>query len=961
MPEFPFVAAGRLPQLEIWHRAFAAALAGQPQVLLLAGRAGTGKTRFVAEVARRARVAEPRLVVAQAQCSSPFGVGDPYLPIKAILAQLTGDVEEDVAAGRLTEEGASRLRRAAGHSIEAIAELGPDLVGIFLPPAGFLLRAGVYLSEKKGWLAGLRQRTLGPAPKLQAFEAVQFFEQFSRVLERLAAAAPLLLVLEDLHWADAGTLELLFYVARRIAGKAGLPLLLLGTYRPGEVALGRGGQPHPLARILDELRGLWPVGGLDLSTAVGGAAGRAFVEALLEARPNRLEPAFRQQLVERTGGHPLFVAEMLRWLEAQAVLAVDGQGRWVLAREVDWARMPERIEALLRLRVARLPAELQKILSCASAEGEQFTFEVVARVRQIDRLRLAEALDGDLGRVHALVAADGEVAAPGAALSRYRFLHALFHHYVYGRLGPGQKRELHRAIGEALEALFGEQADTIAAHLARHFEQAGEAGKAVGYAATAAEAAMAAWSVDDAIVRYHWARGLLARLPGASPEREYRIAQGLARAHGLRGEPQAERAEIDRMLERAEALGDVGKQAESRTALATHLARQSRFAEARATGLVALAEAERSGDPARQAAACLAVADACAFLAEHAAAMGHLERALAIYRARADSAAQAEAIGRLALVHLNRNEYRAALQHAEAALALFRAAGDRVGEERILRYVGDIRAGEGDYEQALDCYREVLAIRRAIGHRAREGGALGDLGDIYLAVGRYEESLDLHRQSLAIDREVGYRYGEAWCHHDLGRIWADLGELPKARQELLVAHALACEIEAKNLVVLSLLGLSLTCRLLGGEANLGEALRLASEASELGRRWALPYGVTVGEAYQAGVHLARGGLQDALFHSHSAVAAVERHGKTELNDEEVLFIHHQVLSAAGDRAAARQALARAYRGVMGRAERIRSDELRQSFLSRVPFNRRCVAAWQEQLAGDQRGSGVRNG
>ena len=199
-------------------------------------------------------------------------------------------------------------------------------------------------------------------------------EQYVSFLQRFAAQRPLLIVIDDLHWADAPSISLLFHIARRItAGR----LLIVGTSRPADVAMGRGTERHPFDQVLPEFKRYF--GDIVLSLdEVDAAHARAFVDAYLDAEPNRLGNDFRAALVQRTGGNPLFVSELLRDMQERDDLRQDREGYWTAAPGLRWDRLPAQVEGVIEERIGRLNAELRDTLACASMEGDSFAAEVVA-------------------------------------------------------------------------------------------------------------------------------------------------------------------------------------------------------------------------------------------------------------------------------------------------------------------------------------------------------------------------------------------------------------------------------------------------------------------------------------------------------------------------------------------------------------------------------------------------------
>jgi len=942
--EQTFVLGGRETQLEQLHQRLINSLAGLPQVALVTGEAGNGKTTLVREFCQQAQEAHAGLLVAYGECSSQAGLGDPYLPFKEILALLTGgETTSNKLAGRpVNAENTKRLKGFANQTVDAILKIGPDVLGVLLPWWGITAKAGAWALEKTGW-AQLRASAEEGAAGRKDFSPEQIFEQFSRLLIAIAKTTPLILVLDDLHWADQGTLNLFLHLARRVKDLEGTHLLLIGMYRPSEVAPGREGGRHPADKTVNELERYWGKITIRLEEAIGGERGREFVDGVLDTEPNRLDESFRKRLSDLTEGHPLFVVEILHFLQERGDLLKNPQGEWVVAGQINFSRLPDSVLAVIRERIASLTQDLKDILTYGCVEGEQFTAEMIARARQVEELQLAQNLGDELDKQKHLIASKGEVRLHQKRLHIYRFMHALFRQQLYGELSDWQRQLLHRSVGEALELLYDDEADKIAAQLARHFHEALEDEKALRYFLLAGDRAKSVYSYADAVEHYTRARSVIAESGAADKEQEYRIAMSLAQVLALLGNTSESQAEIDRALRFADELSDKTKRADAYILQSRLLTQVGNYLQTVEAGQVALNLAEETRDEKKIADVQLLLGEACRFLAEHDNALGYLHRARDYYQREEVTDSLAETFRQIALVYLNRNDYSDALGHAERSLALFRQVGNRVGENQALRCIGDVYCGIGDYQRALDKYQEVLLIRRDIGHRAREGGALGDIGDVYMFLGFYQESLDLHLQSLAINKEVDYKYGQTWCHHDLGVIYYNMGMPAEARKELAEAIALAEQIQVQDLIVRSKNDLSLVLREEGGKESLEAALRLANEATRISERTLLVFGQIVGESYKAMACLGLGDTGGAKQHSEKAVAVLAQHGVAEVLEEEIFFNHAKVLRASGDDQGSREYLVKAYDELMSKAGRINDAMMRESFLGNVRLNREIIA------------------
>jgi ABC-type oligopeptide transport system substrate-binding subunit len=480
------------------------ALAGQGQVCFVTGEAGSGKTTLVTEFGRRAQEQDKNLLVAVGQSNAQTGIGDPYLPFREALAMLTGDASVQQAARRIGPQNVHRLRAGVARSVQVLVEAAPELVGVLVPGGRLLGEVGKAVVHKTGWMDKLE--LLAKKPAAPSVEQSRIFEQYTAYLQQLSVKTPLILLLDDLQWSDAASIELLFHLGRRIGESR---VLIVGAYRPEEVALGRGGERHPLEKVLAEFMHYFGDIWLDLGQAEE-AEHRQFVSALLETQPNRLGEEFREALFQHTAGQALFTVELLRDMQERGDIVRDEEGQLVESPSLDWGAVPARVEGVIEERIGRLEEQLREILSVASVEGQDFTAQVVGRVQDIGERQLLRELSQELGKRHRLVEERGEVqVGRQRVLSPYQFAHTLFQQYLYNDLSAGERRLLHREVAEVLEELYEGNTEEIAVQLARHFELAGIDDKAIEYLLQVGDRARGLYAHREAIDHYQRALALL--------------------------------------------------------------------------------------------------------------------------------------------------------------------------------------------------------------------------------------------------------------------------------------------------------------------------------------------------------------------------------------------------------------------------------------------------------------------
>ncbi|MHB8671732.1 MAG: ATP-binding protein, partial [Acidimicrobiales bacterium] len=305
------------------------------------------------------------------------------------------------------------------------------------------------------------------------------------LLARAGAQQPVVVVLEDLHWADQASLRLLRHVA---ASAAPMRLLLIATYRDAELS-----PSHPLTETLAALRresGITrlPLHGLDDLAVV------TFLERLAGHNLDDTGVGLAHAVCAETDGNPFFVGEVLRHLTETGEIRQDADGRWTARSELVEISLPDSVREVLTVRVARLGRDADGVLALASVIGREFDVELLSRVTGTGEEELLDILDG----------------ACRAALVRelpdrpgwYGFTHALVRTTLYQGLGPTRRARAHRAVAEVLERLSEGRPGALAAELAHHFLHATapvDTEKAVAYARQAGEAALTALAPEDAV------------------------------------------------------------------------------------------------------------------------------------------------------------------------------------------------------------------------------------------------------------------------------------------------------------------------------------------------------------------------------------------------------------------------------------------------------------------------------
>jgi predicted ATPase len=448
--------------------AFEQVASGTGVLMCVAGEPGIGKTTLVEEFLGELTARGEPCRVARGRCSERLAGTEAYLPVlEALDSLLRGESSEPVA----------RVMQATAPAWYAQSR----------PPSA---------SDPPGAAVGA-----------QAASQERMKRELATFLQETARLRPLVLFFDDVHWADASTIELLAYLATKFDE---MRLLVLATYRPTELLVGK----HPFLSIkLDlEARGL----GRELLLPF---LPREDIERYLALEfPNHRFPSTFAALIHaRTEGSPLFMVDVIRYLRDRRVI-VQEDDDWTLTQAVPDIDLPASIRSMIQRKIDQLADADRRLLMAASVQGYEFEAAVVARALAADVGEVEERLDG-LDRVHGFVRRVRELELPAGTLTvRYRFVHVLYQNALYASLAPTRKAALSSAVAEALVGFYGDQIATIASQVALLFEAARDIPRAVDQFLLAAQHAAAVFANQEAALLARRGLDLLKALP-AAPER----------------------------------------------------------------------------------------------------------------------------------------------------------------------------------------------------------------------------------------------------------------------------------------------------------------------------------------------------------------------------------------------------------------------------------------------------------
>lgn len=432
----PFV--GRAAQLKRLTAKFDEACHGHGGIAMLRGEPGIGKTRTLEEFADHAR--QRGAVILRGACYD----GEWQQPFGPFAEAITEYAHTIPVADLMTALG-----KRAGTLARIAPALREMLTDIAEPPA----------LEKEE-------------------ERFRLFDAVAQFLITISSSSPIVLILDDLHWADRGTVAMLSHVAHFVGAN---PILLIGAYRDAEV-----NRSHPLSSALAGIGRM-----RNAETIALKGIHPAELSSLLEMISDQKVPdELVNALGEATEGNPLFIREVLLHLAEEGKILGEGQG-WTSTLAIEELGLPETVRQVIGRRLTRLSEEANRLLSVASAFNGAFSFEIAASAAGLDEQTGLAALDEAL---------DAQLVRPGASNETFDFTHALIRHNLYLELNPARRTRLHRKIAEEMERAWGERVGHHAAEVAFHFWRGaavGGAERGVEYAIAAANNAEVAYAHDD--------------------------------------------------------------------------------------------------------------------------------------------------------------------------------------------------------------------------------------------------------------------------------------------------------------------------------------------------------------------------------------------------------------------------------------------------------------------------------
>lgn len=964
---FPMI--GRRSEMAVLEEKLALVRQGQGQIVSILGDAGLGKSRLLAEILQRTN----GLVCYGGECQS-YGMHSAYLVWQPVWRTFFG--LDPVASSADQIRGMEQaLERINSEFVQRLPFLDA-VINLSIPDND--LTSGVDAKMRKT----LRESLL--------VDCIRF----------RAAQSPMILVLEDLHWSDSLSINLLEVIAQATVS---LPVLILLAYRPPLESEANIFLPN-----LAKLTHFTEIRLVELTLAE--------TEQLIASRFRNFGldgsvPAFLvERLSVRAQGNPFYIEELLNYQYARG-LDLRDDSIW------DQGDLPESLHSLILSRIDQLTEHQQITIKAASVIGRLFLarwlyeyYPSLGATQVVEDLNMLNRLD--------LLVQD----APEPKLA-YLFKHVITQEVAYENLAYATRANLHEQFASYMESVAGDDVYPYLDLLAYHYDLSDNLPKKRIYLRKAGEAAQAAFANETALS--YFARAL-ALAPETDYQERFELIVAREKILNILGRRDEQNQDLIVLAEIAETLNDNGRRAQVAVAKSKYARAINDYSLMSVAAQQAIALGHQAGADEHEASAYWLLGDALFFQGDYEEARSSYEKALALAEAANLINLMANILVGFGSLDNSVSNYDSAEASLQRALSLQHDANDRIGETLVLSGLGDNAYFRGDFAKAQTYYEQTLQTWHSIGYKQTEGRTLSRIGSLLIQQADYEKArlhfeqalhlsqdaydrtgemisyynfsvIDLAQNNyisarlqiehaLHICREINYKYYEGGCLTHLGSIADELGEYSLAAEYHQHAADVLNEIGDRHVLIQALNSLGMVFYHVGQYQKAWEcseqALKIAIETDDKfvqNRAFTLRGHLLreqrkldqAHDAYQQALALAheldvvhfvrqaQAGLASVAFLQGNLVHAqvflneelfAHLQGQSLSTNDEIFWIYlvcYRILAATSDpRALA--TLEAAYTRLQGIATRIDDDALRVLFLQNVRFNREITELWQAQ-------------
>ncbi|MEF8873759.1 MAG: BREX system ATP-binding domain-containing protein [Candidatus Thermoplasmatota archaeon] len=577
------------------------------------------------------------------------------------------------------------------------------------------------------------------------------FYKTTQDVKKIASTNPLVVFLDDMHWTDQATLQILGYMAENLREEE---ILFICAYRPENIS-----DDHPLKEIIHRSKERKVSEKLELSP-LDKSATREIIEN--EAGVEKIPEELVRKIHQKTDGNPLFVKEYTREMkEKEGFVSEEG------LEAVEGMSIPDVVRNVIERRVDRLDDDARKVLELGSVIGEEIPFPLLSHASPLDEFDLLDRID--------VLTGEG-LWREAMGEEKFYFHHDVIRDAVYRGMMERKKRVYHRKVAESIREIHSDRIEEKYLPLAKHREGCKEYEKALDLYFKAGKKAEEVYAHEDAIDRYERALTVGDKLPKREiEEKVVETLEELGNAYEIIGKDEDA---VERYRSALNKSRDDRKQAELHRKIAEVHEKEGRYDEGLERCKKGLDLLKEDCDEKVE---ILNVKGWIFFRkGDYDKAKKFLMQGRKIAEQQGNEKLTAKALHKLGSIHYREGNYDKALAHLKDALDIRETIGDEKGMAKSINNIGTVHWYKGELDSALELFQDSLEIERKIGNKAGIGQSLNNIGAVYWDKGELDKALDNYERSLEIKEEIGDSVGIANTLHNTGLIYYSKGELDAA-------------------------------------------------------------------------------------------------------------------------------------------------------------------------------------
>ncbi|MCK4529243.1 tetratricopeptide repeat protein [candidate division WOR-3 bacterium] len=682
---------------------------GNGGAVCISGEVGVGKTRLVRECVKHFQLWDIRILESSLSATTN---SIPYYPFRDIIRTV------------INKEGKGSIKEIAmAYQIELV-KIIPEISG-----KSSEVEKNIFMLDK-----------------------FRLFEGVRRFLALQASKLPLFVCLDNIHWIDKGSLELLHYLIRALRKS---PIFFFLIYRVEEI---KDSFFQSVLQLMGR-EGLYEKINLETLETADIAQ---MLSLIIDASPP-LE--LTEYIFKKTRGNPFFIGELMKSLETSRALIWD-KDKWIFDESKKVA-IPYSVAGVVDRKLVMLNNEAQGLLEYAAVIGREFDFTFLRDITKMNEGHLFDLID-DILEVRLLKESGGE---------RYCFSENIIREIIYNQISGAELRRYHQIVGERLLSIYKDRIKEVVEELSHHFYISGDRKKAIKYSMIAADRAKSSYANQDAIRFYTWVIESLRHeaIIGRELE-EIECLRKRAIVSNLVGKNEDAVMDLKEAIKKSKKMGDEGKEADCLIAFSKVYQDMAQCNKAAKKAGVAL-EIYRELDNKKGVADSLNnIGVVYEIIGDYTTSLEFYQRSLKTTKEIVDRRGEAASFYNIGVIYKNLGEYTTSLKYYQDSLNIRKEIGDHRGEAASLKDIGIVYELLGDYSTSLEFYQDSLKIVEVIGNRKGEAACFNNIGIIYYYLGGYITSLEFYQRSLKIREEIGERRGQATSFNNIGIIYNNLGE-----------------------------------------------------------------------------------------------------------------------------------------------------------------------------------------